>query len=510
MAIAQDTGWAVGLALIAFLTRLPFRSQVLYHWDSVNFANAMREFDVIKEHPQPPGYIVYVWLCRAMDLLFHEAQVTMVWISAVSSALAVVALFYLGRAMWGRRVGWIAALLLASSPLFWFYGEIALPHTLDTFLVVLSVWWLYEVMRGNTGCLLPVVVVLGIAGGVRQQTLVFLIPLALLAVRRVSFKRLLVAASLGAVVCLIWFVPLMISCGGIIAYMGKMSEFTMRFQKSTSILMGAGWSGVAYNIRKLGMYTLYGWGVGLIPILVYVPMRFWHRQRPRSWERLWFLALWIGPALGFYALIHMGQQGLIFVFLPALLLASAAALVRLLRESPGSNWLAVTATVLVLINAGLFCLMPEHPLGPGTQHLLTRDTLVSSDRYYQDRFAVIREHFSPENAVILAASSEHVAYYLPKYVKLPFHVVSNWETRDGGSSGSRGKVIVTPDTLGLQPDAEKQMTVVIFDSELASFNESPTFAHGISLEHGGLLEYFLLKEDEALYYDLHSFGIARK
>jgi uncharacterized membrane protein len=184
--LQSDTPLVLMLAFGTLLSRFLFRSQILYHWDSVNFAYAMREFSVAKEQPHPPGYIVYVWLCRVVDLLFHDAQITMVWISIIASALAVVALFYLGKAMWNRRVGLIAALLLASSPLFWFYGEIALPHTIDTFLVILSVWWLYEGVRGNDRYLLPAVVALGIAGGVRQQTLVFLAPLGPFAVRRIG------------------------------------------------------------------------------------------------------------------------------------------------------------------------------------------------------------------------------------------------------------------------------------------------------------------------------------
>ena len=48
------------LFVITALSRLPFRSSILYPWDSVNYAFGMRRFDVLAEQPQPPGYIVYV------------------------------------------------------------------------------------------------------------------------------------------------------------------------------------------------------------------------------------------------------------------------------------------------------------------------------------------------------------------------------------------------------------------------------------------------------------------
>lgn len=502
-----DTLLVLMLALGTILSRFPFRSQILYHWDSVNFAYAMREFSVAREQPHPPGYIVYVWLCRVVDLLFHDAQVTMVWISIVASALAVVALFCLSKAMWNRRVGLIAALLLASSPLFWFYGEIALPHTVDTFLVILSVWWLYEVMRGNDRYVLLAVVALGIAGGVRQQTLVFLAPLGLFAVRRIGWKRLLGATLVGAIVCLIWFIPLTYLSGGFTNYMRVMGAFTHRFQSTTSVFFGGGWWGVQRNGRKLVMYTLYGWSLALVPAVIWGIVWLRRRQWPQQWEKAIFLLLWIVPSLLFYIIIHMGQQGLVFVFLPALLLVGARGLEGLLGKGPTERWLALATAIAVLLNAGIFCLVPEYPLGPGTQRLLTRDTLVNSDRYYQDRFRAIERNFTPESTAILAANWHHVEYYLPEYMRLPFGVVGKWEKGEGNPRGNPQEVVATPTELGLRLDDRGQAAIVIFDPALMAFSESPTSAHKLSLKHGGALEYFVLTGDQAFHYGTRSFGV---
>lgn len=503
-----DTTLVLMLALGTLLSRFLFRSRILYHWDSVNFAYAMREFDVVRDQPQMPGYIVYVWLCRVVDLLFYDAQVTMVWISIVASALAVVTLFCLGKAMWNRRVGLIAALLLASSPLFWFYGEIALPHTVDTFLVTLSVWWLYEGMRGNDRYLLLAVVALGIAGGVRQQTLVFLAPLGLFAVRRIGRKRLLGAALVGAIFCLVWFISLMHLSGGFANYMRVAGAFAHRFMDTTSVFSGGGWWGVQRNVRKLAMYTLYGWSLAFIPAVIWSIAWLRRDQWLKQWEKLVFLLLWIAPSLIFYAAIHMGQQGLIFVFLPALLLVGARGLEGLLSKDPMERWLAPATAIAVLINAGIFCLMPEYPLGPGTQRVLTRDTLVNSDHYYEDRFTAIRQNFASESTAILAANWHHVEYYLPEYIMLPFDVIVKWEKGEGVPKGNpQAEVIVTPAEMGLQPDAGGQATIVIFDPTLAPFNESPELAQTLVLEHGSSLEYLVMVKNQTLHYGSYSFGV---
>jgi len=504
----QDVWMAVGLFVLTVISRIPFRSRILYHWDSVNFAYAMREFSVAKEQPQPPGYIVYVWLCRLVDLLFHDAQATMVWISIVASALAVVALFYLGRSMFNRQTGLLAALFLGFSPLFWFYGEIALPHTLDALLVIVSAWWLYETMRGDHRYLYPAIAVMAVAGGVRQQTIIFLAPLLLFALRRVGWKRFLVAGALGALACLAWFVPLMALSGGLSNYIRVMGEFSRRFQSTTSVFMGAGWRGVVYNMRKLAMYTLYGWSVALVPGVIQMisaTSRLCRCRWPKQWEGSLYVFLWIAPALIFYTIVHMGQQGLIFVFLPALSLISAVGSMRLLIAR--SRWLVGMGIALVVLNVSIFCLTPEYPLGPGTQRLLTCSTLVNSDHYYQDRFRVIEENFAPESTAILAINWHHVEYYLPQYVRLPFYVGEEKEGDEGNPKGSPYEVVATPDNLGLQFDSSGRVAIVAFDSDLMVFRDSAGSMYELPLKHGGRVAYFVLKRGEAFHYGAYSFGV---
>jgi len=494
----KDLAYGLGLFFITLASRVPFRSRILYHWDSVNFANAMRHFDMLNEHPQPPGYIVYVWLCRLVDLLFRDANATMVWISVLASGLSVVMLYNLGRAMWDRRVGLVAALFLASSPLFWFYGEIALPHALDTFLVLLSISLLHRIHDRDDRVLWPTVLLLAFAGGVRQQTLVFLLPLALYALSRVGWQRILLSGLLGAAMCLVWLVPLVTSCGGIGVYLAKMSSFSARFQRSTSILMGAGWLGIVRNLRKLGMYTAYAMGSTLLPLGVHVLTRSIRRRWPERWNRVAFLAIWVAPALLFYSLIHMGQQGLVFVFLPALLLLGAVATVRLTRDWGRRAWAGVT--LLVVANTIVFCLAPEYPLGPGTQRLLTRATLVNSDRRYGERFAAIREHFPPESTAVIALEWAHPEYYLPEYALLRVdQIVPGGEKHLAfrGWPGVEGMLSV--DDLGLESESDGEAALVLFDAELETLVQASQLRK-VVLPSSGELSYLSLRAGEVLAY----------
>jgi len=505
----------LGLFLLTVLSRIPFRSQVLYHWDSVNFAFAMHRFDVAAEQPHSPGYIAYVWLCRLVDALFHDPQATMVWIAIVSSGLAAVAMYLLGRAMFGRRTGLVAALFLASSPLFWFYGEIALPHAMDTFLVILSAWLLYEVLLGRAWAVVPAAVSLAVAGGMRQQTPVFLALLALFAgvrfLQRVGWRRGwrwgTLAVTVFGLLCAGWFFPLINSAGGFARYLQVVRAFSERFDTTTSIFLGAGTQGLGRNLRKLGMYTLYGWSVALLPLTVYELLRLWRRQLTVPWERVLFLLAWVFPSLFFYTLVHMGQQGLVFVFLPVLLLVSAQALVRLM-ENREHTVLAGILVLLVVVNVALFIGLPEYPLGENRFKVLSWDTLRNNDAYYRERFDAIRERFPPESTAIIASRWRHVQWYLPEYRLLRFKVVDRREADTNSAANVECEAQwVSPADLGLQSDPAGEAAVVIFDSELRAFNHSEPRTARLALDGGGALDVLRLSAHEQLFYGPNGFGI---
>ncbi len=504
--LVRDEVLAGILFLVGLVSRLPYQSQILYHWDSVNFAYALAEFNVAKEQPQPPGYIVYVWLCRLVDVFSRDAQATMVSISVVSSALAVVGLFFLGRTMFDRRTGVIAALFLATSPLFWFYGEIALPHTLDTLLVIVTAWWCYQTMRADYRYLYPAIVVAAVAGGVRQQTLVFLAPMILFALRHAGWKRWLLAGTIGVTICLIWFIPLIVLSGGFSNYMRVMDEFSRRFQTTTSVFLGAGWAGFRRNVAKLTLYTLYGWGAALLPAAVHAGVRLRRREWVQPGERAVFLLLWIAPAVGFYALIHMGQQGLVFIFLPALLILGAMGLKTWLEARP--RQLVLVAAALAAVNVSVFCFLPEYPLGPNTQRFLTRDTLVNSDRYYRERFEAITQNFDPASTVILAVNWHHVEYYLPHYLRLPFTLTGKWDQGENPPfSAVTQPFSSAPAELGLRLDPDRKGAIVIFDETLERYARSSEGVQWVNLPGDGQLTYFEIGPQDRFVFDGMSFEV---
>ncbi len=495
-----------GLAVLTLATRIPFASKVLYHWDLVNFAYAMSEFNLVKEQPQPPGYILYVWLCRLLASVLHDPQTVMVTISIAASVGAVVAMYLLGEAIYNARVGWLSAIFLAASPLFWFYNEIALPHSVDAFLVIVSVLLLYKSMQGERRYVIPAVLVLAIAGGVRQQTIVFLAPALLFAFRKIGWKLFIGAGVVGVIACLAWFIPLLWLSGGLNQYLTVMGNFSDRFQKTTSIFMGAGLWGIRRNVTKLILYSAFGWSIFFVPAVFWVVRRVTKLWKARPGERSVFIGLWILPSVLFYLLIHMGQQGLTFVFLPALILVSAAALELIFQASAPMLW--ASALVLTLLSSAIFLFFPEYPLGAGGQRLLTRQTLVNSDRYYQTRIDTIRQDFDPQNTLILAQNWHHVGYYLPGYRVIPFNLGAKWEVDEGAP--------VNNPTTTVQGNSEewglpgKDAQIILFDPDLVNFATAETPLKVMPLAGQELLTVIEFPQGVDFAVDADSFGLENK
>ena len=111
-----------GLAALYALTR----SQWLDDWDSVNFAFALDDFDVVRHQPHPPGYPLYVAAGKLIHRVVADHSAALTLVSALAGA-AVASMFYL---LDRRRNDWqvalCATLIMALSPLYWLQSGLAL------------------------------------------------------------------------------------------------------------------------------------------------------------------------------------------------------------------------------------------------------------------------------------------------------------------------------------------------------------------------------------------------
>ena len=416
---------AAALFLLSLLLRLPFVTGALVNWDAVQFALATRSFDLERHQPHPPGYILYVGWGRALSWLTGDPNLAFCLTSLVAGSLAVALLYLLGREMVGPRTALVAAALFAGSPLLWYYSVVALTYAVEAFFLLVVAWLCWRALRtGSPRAVIWAAVVLGLAGGVRQSTLLMLLPLWLFAAARAGRRPLKLGVLALAATCLSWVAPLVYLAGGPLQYARTALDLFQFVGERTSVVYG-GLQAVLGNLAQVGGGLLVGLNLSLLPLVLCLARRCPARRR-LSRGQWGMLALWAGPALAVFIFGHFGQLGYLLLVLPAVCLVLAVYVEALGQRLTGplrlTHGAATAVLVVVLTAAHLVTVLGS----PATAHALLDDPIEAAmvdirdnDRFWSEVPPFVGR-FSPAETIVLAEASpwgsfRHAGYYLPKY-----------------------------------------------------------------------------------------------
>jgi hypothetical protein len=236
--VRQQLAALAVLFLAAHLFLLP---PTLEDIDSINFALGVRDFDVARHQPHPPGYPVFIALAKASTGIADALGVPasgprgLSILSALSAALLVPLLAGLYRRLTDdAAVAWWAMALTVCSPLFWFTALRPLSDMTGLAVAVATQLLLAGVLRGTLpvgaerpGPPLQVLLILGaalcgLAAGVRAQTVMLTGPLLAAALvwpnAGLTIVHRLAALGAAAAGALAWAFPLVAATGGLEEY----------------------------------------------------------------------------------------------------------------------------------------------------------------------------------------------------------------------------------------------------------------------------------------------------
>ena len=414
---------ATVLFVLGLGTRLPLRGRYLFNWDALQFALGMQRFDLAAHRPHPPGYIGYIALGRWLGGFGGgDVQLTMSTLSAVAAGLTVAAAYLLARRLFGEFSGVAAAVVMLTSPLFWFYGETALTYGLEPLLSLAGFWLAWRAWRRGGPALLIAGLGIGLMGALRPSCEVFLLPLlGFVAVRRGEAANggradLCVAAAGVAAGTVAWLLPLLVLSGGPVAYVSAGLQLGGRVAGGSAI-WSAGIDGVLKNVQGVADGALLS--LGLLPAVALAGLAARLAERgprpPRGLgtDRLRTLGVvWVTPALVTYCLVHIGQLAYVLFALPAAALAAGPVLTQfgaLLRPRARHQAAAVLLAGVALANLALF-------LTPITR---LADQLRQRDEHVAALLDTVR-HYPLATTLLLAdpegpGSYRLAQYYLPAY-----------------------------------------------------------------------------------------------
>ncbi|MGI9149519.1 MAG: glycosyltransferase family 39 protein [Chloroflexota bacterium] len=359
---------ALALVIATVLTRLPFMTQTLYAFDSANYALAVSTFYNVAFHqPHPPGYPLYVFFGRAIDLVVHDANRSLVLEGVLWSALATACTIGLGRALFGRTVGLLAGLLLVCTVGFWGYGEVAYPYVALAGETATLAFLAHAVITGRARLILVLGLAWGISAGVRWDAAVFCVPLGIWAMWTVNWRLRLACLGLAAAVVGAWAVPMIVLSGGWDVYRQALATYLQVWSPQSAYVIGDFASGgetqASYNLNFLVNYLRQMLGIGLVLVLYLLGRRF-GPARLASDYRSRFLGIWVVPPIGVYVFAHLGEPGYVLSLAPAASMLIALAIADLRDEitqltsilrGRGLRWLPTPSRV-GLVAAGLLSL----------------------------------------------------------------------------------------------------------------------------------------------------------
>jgi hypothetical protein len=432
--------------VVSLGVRIPFRSQIAYHWDGAQFALAIEKYDIRISQPQPPGYFLYVMLGRLVNCFIGEPHTSLVWMSVAAGALLGAVGFLLASAMFGRPVGIVSAVILTTSPLCWFYSEIALTSIVDALLVTTTVYVAWRSIRSG-GAWRDVVwmsILFAAVAGVRQQSGAILAPVWLYGLVKSSvlrWRKIACGILLSMFLCCLWFVPMVRTTGGLAEYISLL-QAKSHFDAPKTIWGGGGMNALLTNVSVMGrtcwvglllaaaisMGELVHWVFGERPD---VKQQWYHAHA----KQLCLLAIWIVPALLFWLSTYVTTPGYVLSFFTGIAIMAgigvhrcATRLGRFFGEYeliPGRRakiaaFLLVCGTIAGL-NATVFVWQPRRLNRILASLPLTGVELREHDRQFTECFRVIRRSFKPEDVIIYHSNQffywgfRQFEYHLPEY-----------------------------------------------------------------------------------------------
>jgi len=250
--------------------------------DGILFIRGVREFNVAKWQPHPPGYPVYIFLGKISVFLIGEELLGLTILSAIFGALSLVVFYFLIFEMYDKKTALMATMLMAVTPMFWLNSLKAMTDMVGLFFILLSMYFIHHSIKYKELKSLYIgSFVSAIAVGVRFHALFVVAPLLVYSCFKMKnnaetknkhFKKKTLFIFFVGV--LIWLIPTLIASGFLGYFESASRQFFKRFDPGFAVVGG----GVSPDYLALTMkdffkfflgsgYGIDFWGFKMLPVV---------------------------------------------------------------------------------------------------------------------------------------------------------------------------------------------------------------------------------------------------
>lgn len=314
----------VAFTIIMFIIYLSTLSCSWDDEDSILFIRGVREFNVAKWQPHPPGYPVYIFFGKISVFLMKDELLGLTILSAIFGALSLAVFYFLIFEMYGKKIALISCMILGVTPLFWLNSLEAMTDMTGLFFILLSMYFIFHSIKYNEIKILYIgSFVSALSVGVRFHSLFIVVPLLIYAcfkmknnaeIKNKHFKKKILLIFFVGV--LVWLIPTLIASGFLGYFESALKQFLKRFDRPGMSTLAGDFS-FDYLLSKIKYFIVFflgtGYGINLMGfsifpvgmLLIYLFFLFLSYEKLKDKRILFFVV-----GLVFYVIM-------IFLFLPA-------------------------------------------------------------------------------------------------------------------------------------------------------------------------------------------------
>lgn len=210
--LARYRSWysALVLLLLCIGSRLLTTIYYIADPDSLRFAYAATDFDLVTLQPHFPGYPVFCFFLQLLTYITGKFSIAFSIIGGVSTFFVIHYLLMLKQAAKWKMSSLLIAMLVFLNPMIWIMGNRYMPDLAGLAIAVAAAYYFYkgrEIRRSN----LIFIFLAGLLAGTRLSYLpVLLLPVIWSLIKRPALLKQLAAGATGV---LIWLVPMILDTG---------------------------------------------------------------------------------------------------------------------------------------------------------------------------------------------------------------------------------------------------------------------------------------------------------
>jgi len=303
---------ALSLFLITAFLRWLFFETKFIDYDSVNYAFGTISYSIANTRPHLPGSPLFVMAIKLLSYLTGNIHIAFEIVVVLFSSAGITVAYLFFKKIFKDTLAEKLAILLLLNPLVWYYGSVTEIYSFDLFFSALFGLLLLS-SKKYRAFWMPLLLAFG--AGFRISSSVFFLPVFIYLILKDSKitevkKRAFYGVISGVVVFLFWFIPMIISVGGLSSYF---KLYLLDNPIPPHSILNTLFNFIQYSIFLLA------------PVLVFILDYAIEKTKIEEIKRCLrnlkieakILAVWVLPALLFFIFFHY-SKGYILLLLPPL------------------------------------------------------------------------------------------------------------------------------------------------------------------------------------------------